>query len=192
MPNDGWAFTKHWIVRTLALAAATAAIGGCASSNNQLAYAPVRTHASTKTASYVFARHRTLRRIKVRKFRTAHAAPRSFEGYASYYTESTEVASGGPYRPNELTAAHRSLPFGTRVRVRDVKTGRSVVVVINDRGPFIRGRVLDLSLGAAKALGMEISGVNRIHADVMLSGLHDFGARGRAEIEGHDSDVGMP
>ena len=53
-----------------------------------------------------------------------------------------------------MTAAHRSLPFGTRVRVSDRRTGRSVVVRINDRGPFVRGRIIDLSRGSARALGM--------------------------------------
>ena len=63
-------------------------------------------------------------------------------------------------RGGGLTAAHRTLPFGTRVRVTNQKTGRSVVVRINDRGPFIRGRVIDLSRSAARAVG--ISGVGRV------------------------------
>jgi rare lipoprotein A len=95
------------------------------------------------------------------------STPRSIEGVASYYWEGSRVASGGKYNPNGLTAAHRSLPFGTRVRVSDPKTNRSVVVTINDRGPFVHGRVLDLSLGAARALGMESRGVSRVHADVL-------------------------
>jgi rare lipoprotein A len=66
-----------------------------------------------------------------------------------------------------MTAAHRTLPFGTRIRVSDPKTQRSVIVTINDRGPFVRGRVLDLSLGAARALGLESRGLGRVHADVL-------------------------
>jgi len=66
-----------------------------------------------------------------------------------------------------MTAAHRSLPFGTRVRVRDLNTKRSVDVVINDRGPFVRGRVLDLSVGAARALGIQGRGVSHVHAVVL-------------------------
>ena len=58
------------------------------------------------------------------------------------------------FNPNGLTAAHRTLPFGTKVRVTNTRTGKSVVVRINDRGPFIRGRVIDLSLGAAKLVEM--------------------------------------
>jgi rare lipoprotein A len=90
-----------------------------------------------------------------------------FDGMASFYSEGEHVASGARFEPNALTAAHRTLPFGTRIRVSDPSTRRSVVVVINDRGPFVPGRVLDLSVGAARALGIEARGVSRIHADVL-------------------------
>ena len=66
-----------------------------------------------------------------------------------------------------MTAAHRSLPFGTQVRVTNTYNGRSVVVRINDRGPFIRGRVIDLSAGAARILGMMGSGVAQVHIEVL-------------------------
>ena len=81
----------------------------------------------------------------------------SFSGLAAYYS-----APGGG-----LSAAHRTLPFGTHLRVTDPKTGRSVIVVVNDRGPFGRHRVLDLSLPAARALGMIGRGVIFVRADVM-------------------------
>ena len=68
---------------------------------------------------------------------------------------------------SKLTAAHRTLPFGTKVRVTDPGSGRTVVVTINDRGPFVKERVLDLSVGAAKALGMTERGVIHISAEVM-------------------------
>lgn len=80
-------------------------------------------------------------------------------GMASYYWQGTRTASGARFNPNGLTAAHRSLPFGTRVRVTNLNNGRSVTVTINDRGPFIKGRVIDLSRGAAQAVGMTASGV---------------------------------
>ena len=70
------------------------------------------------------------------------------------------IASGERAQPNGLTAAHRSLPFGTRVRVTNKSNGRSVIVRINDRGPFLRGRVIDLSPAAANALG--VSGLARV------------------------------
>ncbi len=81
----------------------------------------------------------------------------TFSGLCAYY-------SG---RGSGLTAAHRTLPFGTRIRVTDPKTGRSVIVTINDRGPFGRHRVLDLSISAARALGMLNRGVVYIRADVL-------------------------
>jgi rare lipoprotein A len=77
------------------------------------------------------------------------------------------VATGARYNPDGLTAAHRTLPFGTRLRVTDLISNRSVVVTINDRGPFIAGRVLDLSRGAAQQLGMIGRGVTRIKASVI-------------------------
>ena len=85
------------------------------------------------------------------------SAGQSFSGMAVYY-------SG---RGSGFTAAHRTLPFGTRVRVTDPKTGRSVVVTINDRGPFGHGRVLDLCSRAARALGMIGRGVIFVRADVL-------------------------
>jgi rare lipoprotein A (peptidoglycan hydrolase) len=92
--------------------------------------------------------------------------PRSFSGMASYYSENQHVASGGTFNPSGLTCAHRTLPFGTRLRVADPSSGRSVEVVVNDRGPYVRGRILDLSLAAARALGMIGRGVMRIEASV--------------------------
>ena len=78
----------------------------------------------------------------------------SFSGKASYYgnESGSRTASGQRFNQEAMTAAHRTLPFGTRVKV--THAGRSVVVTINDRGPFIRGRVLDLSKGAARAVGL--------------------------------------
>lgn len=92
---------------------------------------------------------------------------RNFTGMASYYWEGSRVADGRRFDPNGLTAAHRTLPFGTRLWVTDLISQRSVIVTINDRGPFIPNRVLDLSLGAAKALGMTARGVTRVRAVVM-------------------------
>ena len=94
---------------------------------------------------------------------TGHA----FSGMASYYgnESGSRTASGARFNQNAMTAAHRSLPFGTKVRV--THGGRSVVVTINDRGPFIRGRVLDLSTGAARAIGLTGAGVGRVTAEVV-------------------------
>ncbi|MEZ5842927.1 MAG: septal ring lytic transglycosylase RlpA family protein [Hyphomicrobiaceae bacterium] len=83
----------------------------------------------------------------------------SSSGLASYYWQPQRVASGGWFNPNALTAAHKTLPFGTKVRVTNVRNGRSVVVTINDRGPFVAGRVIDLSKAAAGVIGMQSAGV---------------------------------
>src|SRR5260370_11233541 len=92
---------------------------------------------------------------------------RSFSGMASYYgnESGSNTASGQRFNQNAMTAAHRTLPFGTKLRV--THRDRSVVVTINDRGPFVRGRVLDLSTGAARAVGLTSAGVARVTADVM-------------------------
>jgi len=87
-------------------------------------------------------------------------------GIASYYVYSgARTASGEPMVPGALTAAHRTLPFGTLVRVTNDRTGRSVVVRINDRGPFVAGRIIDLSLAAAQAIGM--GGLAQVTLDVV-------------------------
>lgn len=90
---------------------------------------------------------------------------RSFSGVASMYGNESgrQTASGQRFNENAMTCAHRSLPFGTKLRVSH--GGRSVVVTVNDRGPFVRGRVLDLSTGAAHALG--ISGLGQITAEIV-------------------------
>src|SRR5262245_58787530 len=93
---------------------------------------------------------------------------RQFTGIAAYYSTdySGRTARGDRYDPKKFTAAHRSLPFGTRLRVTDPRSQRSVVVVVNDRGPFTKGRVLDLSLAAAKALNMMDRGLIKVSAVV--------------------------
>ena len=83
-------------------------------------------------------------------------------GHASWYALSSRTASGEIMNPSEMTAAHRSLPFGTKVLVENLNNGRSVVVRINDRGPFVKGRIIDVSKAAASSLGMLGSGTVRV------------------------------
>ncbi|MCC8952854.1 septal ring lytic transglycosylase RlpA family protein [Bradyrhizobium sp. Pear77] len=91
-----------------------------------------------------------------------------FTGKASFYSYGKrKTANGSPFNRDSLTAAHRSLPFGTRVRVTDLASKKSVVVRITDRGPFVPGRMLDLSLGAARSLGITDRGVVHVHAEVL-------------------------
>ncbi|MEM9927017.1 MAG: septal ring lytic transglycosylase RlpA family protein [Cyanobacteria bacterium P01_D01_bin.50] len=92
---------------------------------------------------------------------------RTFTGIASFYYTGTKTASGERFNPARMTAAHRSLPFGTRVRVTNRRNGRSVVVRINDRGPFIRGRVIDLSRGAARVIRMTGRGIAPVRVEVL-------------------------
>ncbi|WP_342738991.1 septal ring lytic transglycosylase RlpA family protein [Bradyrhizobium sp. B117] len=93
-------------------------------------------------------------------------ANRVFSGKASYYSYSKgRTASGSSFDRNLMTAAHRRLPFGTKLRV--THGNRSVIVTVNDRGPFVRGRVLDLSLAAARSLGMTDRGVAQVRAEVL-------------------------
>jgi rare lipoprotein A len=92
-------------------------------------------------------------------------AGQAFDGLASFYSyEGRKSASGQKIEHGALTAAHPTLP---RVRVRDPSTGKSVIVTINDRGPFARGRVIDVSTSAAKILDMIGKGVIHVHAEVL-------------------------
>lgn len=83
-------------------------------------------------------------------------------GRASWYALTSKTASGEPMNPSALTAAHRTLPFGTRLTVENLKNGRSVVVRINDRGPFVGGRVVDVSRAAAQKLGFKEAGTAKV------------------------------
>jgi rare lipoprotein A len=88
-------------------------------------------------------------------------------GIASFYSQGTKTASGEKFDPGELTAAHPTLPFGTRLRVTNQHTGRSVTVRVNDRGPYVPGRVVDVSYSAAEQLGMVGRGIAPVKLDVV-------------------------
>jgi len=96
------------------------------------------------------------------------AAAHAESGIASHYSELSRTASGRSYSSGAMVAAHRSLPFGTKVRVKNKRNGRSVVVTIVDRGPFVKGRIIDLSKGAANALGF--SGLSNVDVAVIGKG----------------------
>jgi rare lipoprotein A len=89
------------------------------------------------------------------------------QGVASFYTEGAQTASGEKFNTHELTAAHPTLPFGTKLRVTNVASGRSVTVRVNDRGPYVAGRVVDVSYSAADALGMVGRGIAKVKLDVV-------------------------
>jgi rare lipoprotein A len=88
-------------------------------------------------------------------------------GGASWYALHSKTASGERMNPTHLTAAHKKLPFGTRIKVTNQGNGKSVVVRVNDRGPFIRSRVLDLSRGAASQIGMVSSGTGKVCYEIV-------------------------
>lgn len=98
----------------------------------------------------------------------------TLEGVASYYATEFHgklTSSGEPYDMNGITAAHRTFPFGTLVRVTHLENNRQVVVRINDRGPFVEGRIIDLSLGAAKEIDLVQKGTTRVRLEVIHWGL---------------------
>ena len=88
-------------------------------------------------------------------------------GLASFYSDEQQTANGEKFNPNDLTAAHPTLPFGTQLRVTNVATGRSVTVRVNDRGPFVPGRIVDVSYSAAETLGIVGRGVAKVKLDVI-------------------------
>jgi len=142
----------------IAVLAASVALGG------------VATEASAKARKHHRHHHHHHHQVQAdSSWRDANASVsggRSFSGMASFYgnESGSRTASGQRFNQGAMTAAHRSLPFGTKLRV--THAGRSVVVTINDRGPFIRGRVLDLSKGAASAIGLTSRGVGRVVAEL--------------------------
>ncbi len=107
-----------------------------------------------------------VRKVEIEK---SYRVSSTQSGMASYYgSESgSQTASGQRFNPSAMTVAHRSLPFGTKVRVTNKRNGKSVIVTINDRGPFIRGRIIDLSTAAAGIIGMRSSGVAPVTVERM-------------------------
>jgi rare lipoprotein A len=98
---------------------------------------------------------------------SATANAKAVTGLASWYKMGRVTANGERYKPMGFTAAHRKLPFGTKLRVTNLRTGKSVVVRVNDRGPFIKGRIIDLSMGAAKAIGLTATGVGKVRYTII-------------------------
>ena len=94
----------------------------------------------------------------------------TLEGVASYYADEfhgKQTSNGEIYDMNDLTAAHRTFPFGTKVRITHLENGKTVLVRVNDRGPFHEGRIIDLSLGAAKELDLVKTGTARVRIEVL-------------------------
>ena len=156
------------VIRLFAVALVAASLAACAQSsvvtkNSELFAANRRASPEhNRTTSFV-----TNRRVAVTRKHTPFASHKNAHGIASFYTEGTQTANGEKFDTHELTAAHRTLPFGTRLRVTNVATGRSVTVRVNDRGPFVPGRVVDVSYSAAQTLGMVGGGIAKVKLDVV-------------------------
>jgi rare lipoprotein A len=153
--------------RCLILVLAAASLAACAQSSvvsRRSEFSPSR-QAALERHEY----RRATPRVMVAKKHDERFLPQQTgaQGLASYYTEGTKTASGETFNSAELTAAHPNLPFGTKLRVTNTTTGKSVVVRVNDRGPFVKGRVVDVSYSAAQALGMVNSGTANVKLDVV-------------------------
>jgi len=160
------------VIQLFAVALAAASLAACAQSSVVTEKSELRV--ASRQASLEHNRKTsfvTNRRVAVTKKHTpfaSHSEPQvASHGLASFYTEGTQTASGEKFDAREFTAAHPTLPFGTRLRVTNVGTGRSVTVRVNDRGPFVSGRVVDVSYGAAEKLGMVGGGVANVKLDVV-------------------------
>jgi rare lipoprotein A len=162
------------VIRWLAVSLAAASLAACAQSSVVSQKSELR---ASRLASLDRDRAPSLvthRRVAAVKKHTPFASRRNAgetrtasNGVASFYTEGTQTASGEKFNTMEMTAAHPSLPFGTKLRVTDVASGKSVTVRVNDRGPYVRGRVVDVSYSAANALGMVGKGVTNVKLDVV-------------------------
>jgi rare lipoprotein A len=108
-----------------------------------------------------------IRTIKHNPYKRTAQIPATSYGIASFYSEDQQTANGEKFNPHALTAAHPTLPFGTKLRVTNVKTGRFVTVRINDRGPYVHGRVVDVSYSAAETLGIVNRGIAKVKLDVV-------------------------
>jgi rare lipoprotein A len=161
------------IVRLIAVTLAAASLAACARSSVVSQRSDFRTSHQASLE-----RDRTPSLMKTRVVATRKHTPFvsrddaaetkiASQGLASFYSEGIKTASGEKFDARELTAAHPTLPFGTMLRVTDVKSGRSVTVRVNDRGPYVPGRIVDVSHSAAAELGMIGKGVANVRLDVV-------------------------
>ena len=164
------------VIRLFVVALAGALLGACAQSSsvvtrNSEFVGPSRQASLQhyRTASFLINRRvaSLKRHTPVASHHHAAETQTASQGVASFYTEGTQTASGEKFDTHDLTAAHPTLPFGTRLRVTNVATGRSVTVRVNDRGPYVPGRVVDVSYSAAETLGMVGSGIAKVKLDVV-------------------------
>ncbi|MVT68313.1 septal ring lytic transglycosylase RlpA family protein [Bradyrhizobium pachyrhizi] len=160
-------------LRLLAVMIGAASLAACAQSSvvsqrsQALASRPASIEPTRAASSATRTRIATARRHTPYASRRTGDSKIASHGVASFYSEEQPTASGEKFDGRELTAAHPTLPFGTRLRVTDVKSGRSVTVRVNDRGPYVPGRIVDVSHSAAQSLGMIGKGITNVRLDVV-------------------------
>lgn len=162
------------IIRLLAVGVAAASLAACQTSSvsqkSELRSSRVASVDTERATSTMIKRRvaatRKHTRLAARK-NGGQPKTTASHGVASFYTEGTKTASGERFNTMDMTAAHPTLPFGTKLRVTDVSSGKSVTVRVNDRGPFVPGRVVDVSYSAADALGMVGKGLTNVKLDVV-------------------------
>jgi len=160
------------VLRGFALALAAASLAACAQSSvvsrkSEFRQAAVERHQYTRVAT-------TEHRVSIVRRHDPYASEKhtgdlklASHGVASFYHEEQLTANGEKFNPNELTAAHPSLPFGTKLRVTNTANGQSVTVRVNDRGPVVEGRIIDLSYQAACVLHLEHQGIQEVRLDLV-------------------------
>jgi rare lipoprotein A len=160
-------------IRLLAAALAAASLAACAQSSVVTQKSELRASRQASldhdraTSSMIKRRVASVRRHIPASRRDPADTKTASHGVASFYTEGTKTANGETFNTLDMTAAHPTLPFGTKLRVTNVASGRSVMVRVNDRGPYVQGRVVDVSYSAADALGMVGKGVAKVKLDVV-------------------------
>jgi peptidoglycan lytic transglycosylase len=160
------------VIRLFAVAVAGAMLAACAQTtvsqrSERAAFRQAAIEQHRAAAPAMMKRRVTAARRYATARRYAAPASTPSHGVASFYTEGTKTANGEKFNTLDLTAAHPTLPFGTKLRVTNVKTGQAVTVRVNDRGPYVPGRVVDVSYSAADALGMVGKGIAKVKLDVV-------------------------
>jgi rare lipoprotein A len=161
------------VIRLIVVALAGAWLAACAQSSsirNSELVGPSRQASLQHNRTASLANRRVASAKRHTPFALHHDAAEkqtASRGVASFYTEGTQTASGEKFDTHDLTAAHPTLPFGTRLRVTNVASGKSVTVRVNDRGPYVPGRVVDVSYSAAETLGMVGPGIAKVKLDVV-------------------------
>jgi len=153
-------------LRLVVIIAGAATLAACGQSPLRNQHSDLR-GSTTRHAAIEQPRRSVATASVLRRVPEASESKGKSNGIASFYWQGTKTASGEKFDPKELTAAHPTVPFGTKLRVTNQHTGRSVTVRVNDRGPYVPGRVVDVSYSAAQQLGMVGRGVAPVKLDVV-------------------------